>query len=517
MRPGQTGGRRRGWRTGWILSLLAAALAACAALPAAASAQQWSQPLDLSAPGKIARSSNFFITRPPIDKPPDVGLDDNGNATFAWMRLDATQSCVPTDGGCWQVQAVRRSASGVMGEVRTLSPVSGISAIYQQVQVAANGDAMVAWEQTEAPDWDGRIIARVRRASTGVWGPPRYISGQIPLDPPNADASFDMKMNAQGDAEFAWLQTTNGRNAGRVFVRSWLHTGKMGPKTSVGVGESSSPRVAVFSDGAAIVAWTSQDGETCGTHPCLQLYARPISAASVLAPTEKVSPPDQRVVRGTQRLAVNAAGAALFAWRQEDQSGCPFPAPTRCSRVVVRGRSATGEFTPRQIASEGSGLLPSDLQLGLDGDGRSVLVWLESKQARNESCFHACSLELVERSATGDLSPVQTIATKAQSPEVQLAPDGDGLFTWLAFDGDPSGCGFDIGCMRVLTMDRAPDGSLGPIETVSPGGQDALSSRIALAPNGAAAAVWGVGDLSHFQPEASEFVQGAVRAAPGSP
>jgi hypothetical protein len=71
--------------------------------------------------------------------------------------------------------------------------------------------------------------------------------------------------------------------------------------------------------------------------------------------------------------------------------------------------------------------------------------------------------------------------------------------------------------MRVLTMDRAPDGSLGPIETVSPGGQDALSSRIALAPNGAAAAVWGVGDLSHFQPPASEFVQGAVRAAPGSP
>ena len=46
-----------------------------------------------------------------------------------------------------------------------------------------------------------------------------------------------MKTNAQGDAEFTWLQTTNGRNAGRVFVRSWSHTGKLGPKTSVGVGE----------------------------------------------------------------------------------------------------------------------------------------------------------------------------------------------------------------------------------------------------------------------------------------
>ena len=88
------------------------------------------------------------------------------------------------------------------------------------------------------------------------------------------------------------------------------------------------PRVAVFSDGAAIVAWTSQDGETCGTRPCLQLYARPISAASVPGPTEEVSPPDQRLFRGTERLAVNTQGAALFAWQQVDEinPGAPTPA-----------------------------------------------------------------------------------------------------------------------------------------------------------------------------------------------
>jgi hypothetical protein len=101
---------------------------------------------------------------------------------------------------------------------------------------------------------------------------------------------------------------------------------------------------------------------------------------------------------------------------------------------------------------------------------------------------------------------------------LQLAPNGDGLLTWLAGDGDLDGCPtWDRGCMRVRTMDRAPEGSLGPIETLSPGGQDAISSQIALAPNGAAAAVWGVGDLGGQQPAASEFVQGAVRAAPGSP
>ena len=489
----------RGPHIGWTCFLFAVLFAACAAMPATASAQKWSQPFDLSEPGAITQDPWFPIED--VEKPPDVGLDDNGNATFAWMRLDTTQSCGTS--GCWQIQAVRRSASGVLGDVRTLSP-SGISAVNPQVQVAANGDAVVAWEQ------GGRVVATVRRASTGVWDQPRYISGLIPLGPHFADGSFNMRMNAEGDAEFAWLQTPNGRASGRVFVRSWSHTGRLGPKTSAGVGERSffSPQVAVFSDGAAIVAWTSPDGETCGTHPCVPLYARPISAASVPGPTEAISPADQRAVRGSERLAVNAAGDALFAWQQEDEPGCPYPHLVKCSRVLVRVRSAAGELSERQIASQGSGLLPDQLQLGLDGDGSAVVVWVENK----------LGLQLVERSAAGDLSPVQTIGTKARSLEFQLAPDGQGIFGWLAGDGDTRGCPtYDIGCERMRTMDRAPDGSLGLIATLSPGGQDAISSQVALAPNGASAAVWGVGDLGRNQPESSEYVQGAFRAAPGLP
>ena len=460
----RTSDARLGRRRGWVSALaLLALFVVWAAMPAAASAQKWSQPIDLSEAGQITQDPWLFIEG--VEKPPDVGLDDNGNATFAWRRMDTTQSCGYS--GCWQVQAVRRSASGVMGEVRTLSP-PGISAVNPQVQVAANGNVVVAWEQ------GGLVVARTRRAS-GLWGPVRNISGPTPLAAHFADSSFSMDLNAQGDAEFAWVVKTGGRNAGRVFVRSWSHTGALGPRTSVGTGEQRSPQVAVFSNGDAIAAWTAPDGETCGIHPCVQLYERSISAASSLGPTEAVSPSDQRVVRGTQRLAVNAAGAALFAWQQEDQSGCSFR-HTLCSRVLVRGRSATGEFTPRQIASEGSGLVPDSLQLGLDGDGGAVVAWLEYQYGGLPCNAALRCLQLGERSAAGDLSPVQTITTDARSLELQLAPDGDGLLTWLAGDGNLDGCPYwDWGCMRMRTMDRAPDGSLGPIETVSPGGQDAIS------------------------------------------
>ena len=368
--------------------------------------------------------------------------------------------------------------------------------------MAANGNVVVAWEQGGQ---DGLIVARMWRASTGLWGPPRNISGQFPMGVHYAFKSFDMKMNAQGDAEFAWVVRTVGRSGGRVFVRSWSPSRTLGPKMSVGTGETNSPQVAAFSNGDAIVAWTAQDGETCGIHTCVQLYARPVSP-SALGPTEHISPPDQRVVRGTQRLAVNASGAALFGWQQVDQSpSCSH----RCSRVLVRARSAAGELADRQIASEGSGLRPENLQLGIASDGSAVVAWLIPFQGLN----------LVKRSAGGDLGPVQTIALpwRGFALELQLAPDGHGLFGWLVGDGTRDCPVYDSGCERMQVMDRAPNGSLGPIDVLSPPGQDALSSRIALAPNGASAAVWGVGDIAQPSQSASEYVQGAFRAAPGSP
>jgi hypothetical protein len=128
----------------------------------------------------------------------------------------------------------------------------------------------------------------------------------------------------------------------------------------------------------------------------------------------------------------------------------------------------------------------------------------------------------VERSVGGDLGPVQTIVAWTYpiggfSLRLQLAPDGHGLFGWLAGDGTHDCPTFESGCERMQVMDRAPNGSLGTVDVLSPPGQDAISSRIALAPNGASAAVWGVGDIGHPTQSASEYVQGAVRAAPGSP
>ena len=205
--------------------------------------------------------------------------------------------------------------------------------------MAANGDAIVAWEQ------DGRIVARVRRASTGIWGPPRYISGQIPLEHPDAEASFDMKTNAQGDAEFAWLQsherTSRGsgvralvvahRKAGtederrrrRMLVARGSRCSRMAPRSWRGPLRTARPAEPIPAFNCTRVR--SRRLRSSGQ----PRRSRPLTRGWCVGPSAWPSTqPARRCSHGGRRI----------------NHRMPLPAPTRCSRVVVRGRSATGEF-----------------------------------------------------------------------------------------------------------------------------------------------------------------------------
>ena len=155
-------------------------------------------------------------------------------------------------------------------------------------------------------------------------------------------------------------------------------------------------------------------------------------------------------------------------------------------------RSAAGELADRQIASQGSGLLPDDLQLGLDGDGSAVVVWTEKQGTSLLGSLPSTRGAFGRRRSESRADD----RNEGTVPRVPARPRRSRNLRLAGRRRRHPRLRYDIGCVRMQTMDRAPDGSLGPIETVSPGGQDAISSRVALAPNGAAAAVWGVGDLS---------------------
>jgi hypothetical protein len=124
---------------------------------------------------------------------PQVDVDANGNAVFAWERYSS---------GHYQAQARTRSAGGTLSSIDTLS-TAGIDAVSPQVAVDGNGNAVFAWTRQGGPS--DRIQAR-KRSAGGVLGPIVEVTGagSFPSNPA-------LDANATGDAALGWdAATTTG-------------------------------------------------------------------------------------------------------------------------------------------------------------------------------------------------------------------------------------------------------------------------------------------------------------------
>lgn len=92
----------------------------------------------------------------------------------------------------------------------------------------------------------------------------------------------------------------------------------------------------------------------------------------------------------------------------------------------------------------------------------------------------------------GAAGPVQTLSAAGQDAfltDIGIATSGATVTTWTRSDGSD---------LRVQARRRAPNGTLGPIITLSVAGKDAAYPRIAVAPDGDAIVAWmlfGVSDI----------------------
>jgi hypothetical protein len=94
--------------------------------------------------GSFGPAQRLSSLENPEDRPPDLGVDRNGNAVISWARsgfdCDADPDCPPVE----DLAAVVRSPDGTFGSPHTLSP-TGTS---PDVAVNADGDAVVAWQDS---------------------------------------------------------------------------------------------------------------------------------------------------------------------------------------------------------------------------------------------------------------------------------------------------------------------------------------------------------------------------------
>jgi hypothetical protein len=109
------------------------------------------------------------------------------------------------------------------------------------------------------------------------------------------------------------------------------------------------------------------------------------------------------------------------------------------------------------------------------------------------------------------LTPVDLSAAGQDAYEPQVASDANGnvLTVWTRSDGS---------FLRVQAVIRAPDGTFGPVETLSPDGEHSFEPQVAFDPSGNAIAVWTDGDRiqAAFRPVDGGFGPPQTISQPGS-
>jgi hypothetical protein len=179
---------------------------------------------DLSAPGQNASQSR-------------VAVDDDGDATFAWLRSDGTNDIVQTR---------RRTAAGVLSGVEDLS-AAGQSAAQPAVVVDPDDDAAFAWRRSNGSN---QVVQSRFRTSDGTLGPAQTISatGQDVLSP-------RVGLDAGGNATFAWTRFNGSNFVAQTRRRPAGGSFDTTQNLSLAGASALDPRLAVAPGGDAVFAW----------------------------------------------------------------------------------------------------------------------------------------------------------------------------------------------------------------------------------------------------------------------
>jgi hypothetical protein len=446
-------------------------------LPAAAQAV-WSAPLDLSDPGQRAEF-------------PALEVDQTGNAVFSWDRKDGTAGCGGS--GCYRVQARVRSAAGALGAVQTLS-AAGTDAGNAGFGLDQNGNAVFAWVQSDgSTDCDGsatscyRVKTRARSAA-GALSTTQTISG------PGRSAHYTgVAVDPNGNAVFVWSRYDGTTDCGdlnpgclRVVTRARSAAGALSAvQTLSAPGQDAyQPLVAVDQDGNAVFVWARSDGTK------RRIQARARSAAGSLSATQTLSDPGQNAF--SPRVVVDQSGNAIFAWSREDgSSAC---GQFGCERIQARVRSAAGALSAVQTLTDGgrTAIRPA---VAVDQNGNAIFAWMRKDDTADCSGSGGCPFRVQTRvrSGAGSLNTVQTLSDPGQAalyPSVAVDQSGNAVFVWQRRDGTTTtGCPAS-GCLRIQARTRSAAGTLGTVQDLSAAGRNAQVPLVAVSPAGNAVAAW---------------------------
>jgi hypothetical protein len=278
-------------------------------------------------------------------------------------------------------------------------------------------------------------------------------SAAFPLSAPlgTASCSPQVAVDRDGDVVFTWERPVSEGTRFRIEARRRSAAGDLGPTVIVS-GRSTTfldHRLAIDAGGDAVIAWTLRP-EAGPAHAQFRTF----SAAGVLGSIENMT---NVLPADSARVAVNARGSAMFAWRRFNQSN---------NRGVVETRtlSPAGVLGPIQpLPLAGTDTTQPDVAINANGD--AAFTWLR---------VFDVSRRLVQarrRPAAGAFAVIhQNLGPGFSDPKVAIDADGNAIITW-AENRDTD---------RVVMRTLSATNLLGERQSISQGSQNASQVGIAM-------------------------------------
>ena len=319
----------------------------------------WQKPALLS---KAVNSGNR-----PVILTPAAAINDNGDGIAVWVQPDKEK--LP------RIQ-MREYRDGKWLEPVFLSLPTG-RAKNPVVAIAANGDAVVAWEQKTIDRYHYIFMAEKRN---GSWKLPQADTEHISVTEKYAWEP-DVSINDKGETILVWSQESkSGLHAiykSEYRDGAWKHPQDINDYISPEGNDALQPKVAMNNSGAALIAWEQPDSndksmifmselrENKWSHPAdINDYINPKGSSGQYAAYRPL-------------VGMDEAGNAAISWQQRHGS----------KQGIYLSEFRRGKWrhpkSPEKTVSPQGVKSPSIHDLQISGEGDALLLWTSFEMRRD--------------------------------------------------------------------------------------------------------------------------------------
>ncbi len=289
---------------------------------------------------------------------PKVAMDDNGNAIVTWFQYNGSRNQIYISeyrSGSWTHPAN-------LGD--SISPTTQ-NAVYPQLAMGDNGDAVVVWIQSNGTD-QHTFMSEYR---AGSWTHPADTSDKISIDG-NPCAYPAVAMDDDGNTIITWHQRDTYQ---QIFISeyrsgSWTHPADLSDNISPDGTNAQYSQVAMDNNGNAIVVW-EQPGPTFTneifkSEYCSGAWAHPVDTADHISLSDNYA--------NDPKVSMDNNGNALITWMQRNSA-------SRDQLFLAEYRSGAWTY-PVDLDDN---LSPDDTPsleafLAMNDDDKAIVVWFQS-------------------------------------------------------------------------------------------------------------------------------------------